>query len=557
MPYIQFVFALELTLRGLRRKPFSPRGKWAVPICLAVIGLLTLTNFLVADFIRTEDFCFASLFWFVAHYGLLCFVLLVAISSTILLCTVAVAAKLCRNINIEITERVCASRMVYYMALAFVSNVSVQYTGATMAGPTLICCKCFVIPFFFALAFKHRTKSHNGPQTLQLSMVASVAANLSGLLTGGLYLFIKSNTLSTIRPRFKEGGHDGQRIRPAIRRFSSHASGPDFNGHILQPVSGPGTLRRTESDSSLIGKEKHNGAGDSQFPNPLRSNPSVRIPQSIQPAQTLSSGASHVRKRSYSLFPNGTSRWKSPAATFLPTTTYASTTHGSAEAERAVESTVDQLRPPPSIWSLAKARHRRDSSMVSSATVQIGLRLSNVNDIIPMPFGSALAADASVVSLACPKEKEKNLPGSRPSPIVTLKTTRVPALSSNRTMKGTSPRRDPVKDVKTKALQPVTTNDQPTNQSPKDDDYSSSYDDDENDISDAADGHDAAEDSDQVVTLSPTVYSAPSPRKREVVSPKAATLPSSTFHAMSSDSPRSLSPRAATGRIPPATGDWI
>jgi hypothetical protein len=134
VPYTHFVFALELALRGLRRKPFPPRGKWAVPICLAVIGLLTLTNFLVADFIRTQNFCFASLFWFVAHYAVLCFALLIAISSTILMCAVAVAAKLYRSINIEVTERVCASRMVYYMALAFVSNVSDQHAGTLVAG---------------------------------------------------------------------------------------------------------------------------------------------------------------------------------------------------------------------------------------------------------------------------------------------------------------------------------------------------------------------------------------------------------------------------------------
>lgn len=124
VPYTQLVFAVELALRGMRKQPFAPRGKWTVTICLTTIGLLTLANFLVADFIRTNDFCFGSLFWFVAKYSVGCFAILVAVASIILVCVIAVAVKLYRSIKIEVTERVCASRMVYYMALAFISNVS-------------------------------------------------------------------------------------------------------------------------------------------------------------------------------------------------------------------------------------------------------------------------------------------------------------------------------------------------------------------------------------------------------------------------------------------------
>jgi intracellular septation protein A len=78
----------------------------------------------VADFIRANNFCFGSLFWFVAKYAVGCFALLVATAAIILICVVIVAVRLYKSNNIEVTERVCASRMVYYMALAFVSNVS-------------------------------------------------------------------------------------------------------------------------------------------------------------------------------------------------------------------------------------------------------------------------------------------------------------------------------------------------------------------------------------------------------------------------------------------------
>lgn len=129
VPYTQLVFSVEMALRGLGKKPFAPRGKWTVTICLTMIGLFTLANFLVADFVRTQEVCFASLFWFVAKYAVGCFAILVVVSSMILISVVIVATRLYRSIKIEVTERVCASRMVYYMALAFISNVSGVFGG--------------------------------------------------------------------------------------------------------------------------------------------------------------------------------------------------------------------------------------------------------------------------------------------------------------------------------------------------------------------------------------------------------------------------------------------
>ncbi len=123
-PYIQLVFGIEIALRGLRKKPFQPRRKWDVTICMTIVGLLTLTSFLVADFDRTIDFCFTSLFFFLAHYSTGCFATLTAIASVLLICTVIIFVRLHRSIKIEVTERVVASRMVYYLALAVISNVS-------------------------------------------------------------------------------------------------------------------------------------------------------------------------------------------------------------------------------------------------------------------------------------------------------------------------------------------------------------------------------------------------------------------------------------------------
>ncbi|KAB5563360.1 hypothetical protein GE09DRAFT_1219918 [Coniochaeta sp. 2T2.1] len=532
VPYTQLVFAVELALRSMRRKPFAPRGKWTVTICMTTIGLLTLTNFLVADFIRSNDFCFGSLFWFVAKYAVGCFAILVAVASIIFACFIMVAVKLYRSIKIEVTERVCASRMVYYMALAFISNT-------------------FMIPFFFMLAFKDQSDPSNGMQTLTLSMVGSVAASVSGLMTGGLYLFLKSNTLSTIGPKNKAGEYERQRMKHTIRRAASDL---DYNGHMMEPVRGPGSLRRMDSDSSLISNEKNEEAGinasgnstvssisNSQQPNPLRSNavlPSMTIPRTPEPAQMSTSG--HMRKRSYSLFPNNSPSTKS-SATLLPSTTYTPNTPPRA---RDAQAALDALKPPPSIRNLAMGRHRRDSSMISSATVQIGLRLSSVDD---MPMPPAISAhtttpDSDVLSLDCPKEAAK-LDGKRPSPLNTSETA-----SPTKPEATDLPKRNPVKDARMKTLPPVPRPGEVVPSAEDEDDDESQYED-EGEI------------------LSPTVYNS-SPTKAKLPSPKGVgftTLPQTRFNGGSPRSPPGKAPpRRGTGdtttsAAKPATAksDWI
>ncbi len=121
------MFGVEITIRGLQKKPFRPRGKWTVTICLTIIGLLTLANFLIADFDRSIDFCFTSLFFFLAHYSVGCFAGLTAITSVLLICAVTIFVRLHRSVKIEVAERVAASRMVYYLALGVISNVSFPF----------------------------------------------------------------------------------------------------------------------------------------------------------------------------------------------------------------------------------------------------------------------------------------------------------------------------------------------------------------------------------------------------------------------------------------------
>ncbi len=132
-PYIQLVFGVEVAIRGLQKKPFAPRGKYNVSVCLSIVGMLVLANFLIADFDQSPNFCLTSLIWFVSHYSVVCFSLLVAIVSLVIISAVIIFVRLHRSIKVEVTARVAASRMVYYLALAAISNVWLPCRAARLA----------------------------------------------------------------------------------------------------------------------------------------------------------------------------------------------------------------------------------------------------------------------------------------------------------------------------------------------------------------------------------------------------------------------------------------
>ncbi|CAJ2507898.1 Uu.00g090840.m01.CDS01 [Anthostomella pinea] len=421
VPYIQLVFGLEVTIRALRTRPFPPRSKWDVSICLAVIKIMLLGTGLVAFFIPAPNFCFASLFWFVAKWAEGGFVLLLGIAVILVLCTVVLFLKLTRYANIETSQRVGASRMVYYLAVGVVSNA-------------------LMVPFFLYLTFS-RLSDDGGPG-LTLSMIATVVANVTGLMTGGLHLFLRSNTISTIGPKNKLAEYERQKLKYQIRKQSPNDT--DFNSHMLQPVPGPQPLRKTESLESLAGHEKDGGAEllgsqsprSPDAPNPLRSN-AVFSPKNLpglpEPAQIPTSVFNaHSRKpsASYRLFPsknqgNTASIGLLPSTTYtlglLPSTTYSPNSNTNlAPAGFNFNSTNDTLRPPPLVRAPG-GHHRRDSSMASSATVQIGLRFSNVEDMPPMASQNVIEAE-NTHTLDCPNRPE---PGAshRPSPLAHVTST--------------------------------------------------------------------------------------------------------------------------------------
>lgn len=317
-----------------------------------------------------------------------------------------------------------------------------------------------MIPFFFSMAFIDQRNGNSN--TLTLSMIASVVANVSGLMTGGLYLFLKSNTLSTIGPKDKVTEYEKRRQKYKIRRYDPD-NDDSYDDQIINPIGEPGSLRRMDSEASLVyNKEaqmldsapRHELEGP---PNPLRSNavyPEQKILKAPEPVKIAAAPpGGHMRKWSYSLFPNNAPANKS-SVTLLPATTY-------SPNNNAKDTSASHLKPPPSMKNLM-SRHRRDSSLVSTATVQIGLRLSSMVDLPPIDKSTVVVPDTNVYHLECPNlQKEKILsPNKRPAKVNMSLESRPPTarpgtFDDDTLVVDDTPKRDPIKSAKMKTLPPV------------------------------------------------------------------------------------------------------
>lgn len=237
-------------------------------------------------------------------------------------------------------------------------------------------------------------------QGLTLSVVASVVVEVSGVVTGGLHLFLRSSTMSAIGPREKFDD-DHQKLKTQIR----HGRPDDGAGD--HGITSPNGLRRMESESNMVSPyEKDIEASspddskeeDALYPQPPKPSHmpaySAARRESRGRAKSVSSVLSMFRPKSMrqsntlllpatTYSPGGTATTYSPggaaANTYSPG---ASATGGTAVKPHRFD--FSTLKPPPSMKTLTNRRHRRDSSIASHITVQLGLRLSNLDNIPPM-----------------------------------------------------------------------------------------------------------------------------------------------------------------------------
>lgn len=314
----------------------------------------------IPSFVKPQsDKCFASLVWFVSSFGELGFVLLITTTGLIIICGLTIFIQLSRTNMIDQHQRIAASRMVYYLVLSFIS------LG-------------FVLPHFAFLFF-----TPHG--SFKAAMMAAVVLNLSGLINGVLQLFLRSNTAtSSFGPKSNKSWDQGKH---EVRLWGPNELG--FGDQLRDPVLGPRSsnrgigLSRGNSMTSLIGVEKRgSGANMDELASPGRSPPPIYNPlrsnavdgqaRPVSPTMPQAAQApeepQRLRKQSYSLF---------PVENTLPGPSQPQPTRQDTESAISDLEDLDLVLPPTIRAGGFAPGHRRGSSTVSSATVQIGLRLSH------------------------------------------------------------------------------------------------------------------------------------------------------------------------------------
>lgn len=251
-----------------------------------------------------------------------------------------------------------------------------------------------LLPYFYYVSFSQTMASDLYPA--QLSMVATVVVNLSGIVTGGLYLFLRSSRFSPVGPRDYVNQDQERRTRLGIKIRRSSNSGYSANGfadQMQQPLSPSWLYRNTTNNYEGTGVEK----SEEERIESLRQMPTqgtVNVTSSPTRPQAVWTPTSPQSGLGANLQAN------------IPRPSFSAT----QQALLSPATAAALLPPPPGL--LAGNNHRRDSSVGSHATVQIGLRLSNVDDV-PARVPAQPDQPGKVHDLGCPKAQQLGSVSSR------------------------------------------------------------------------------------------------------------------------------------------------
>jgi hypothetical protein len=392
--FIQLVLGVEMAIRAAMPRPFASRARWSTPLCILLIGMMLLATFLVTMFARPPNFCFASLFWLVHRWKSGILICLCLIIGFLFISVVIITIRLRSNARAsDEMERLAAYRMVFYLAISIAS---------------LGC----ILPFFIqSMLMDLVTEVY---ELSKYGMVASVVANLLGIIVFGCFIFLRSKKMDSaeLDDSFNpEKGMYNEQENDA--RTDSINSDERWLNQIQQPLTPPHYKTDILSPSPRAPKIQ-DSITPSVYSRGNVAQPSTTMRQEVPslPAQQPTLPQTpyiHVRESSNdSTLRNpgqqqpSTPGWVLPAATYQPF------------LSPGLVPALSDLALPPRIGS--PASHHRAASLESTATVQIGLRLSNVNDIPSLEEKCKKERDL-VYDLNCPnvgsfRESKRPLPGA-------------------------------------------------------------------------------------------------------------------------------------------------
>ncbi|KAF2397083.1 hypothetical protein EJ06DRAFT_160116 [Trichodelitschia bisporula] len=395
--YLHLIFGLEMTIRALRRVPFKPRRKHASFVCTGIAFILLILTWIPVKLRPPLEKCFGDMIWRAVKHS----VFGIGITSMLIIMSLLmagiIALQLRRTVRVDPNERIAGTRMVYYLLLNAVIYI-------------------FILPFW------SQAVAQSFDKDLTSSRIAEFAIFFSGTAIAFAHLFLRANaTRTAIKP--------GSMPWHAKRRFRLWGR----NDLELMTISSPLHLvdsgfRPDEKVSDVYAQYQADQAQAPRFPSSIypssiyhktrnNSTDSTKTRWPLPPAPlTISTGPGssngHTRNKSstYSLFPTPTlttpiestptTDIRLPLATYAPSTPPKTTPTRTASTKSLPKLLIPGSRPqaPVSITDIGEASlplpaapwarnprlgHRRGSSADSSATVQIGIRLSAAPGFAP------------------------------------------------------------------------------------------------------------------------------------------------------------------------------
>lgn len=121
------VYGLEVTLRALSSIPFRKASKWRTAINLTFVTFFLLFIFIVGITLGDyQDRCFGTVGFRVSslHVNKGIFVLLFILMFAFVAMAVIITIRLMQVVHLDVNERIAASRMVYYLVVSTIVQVS-------------------------------------------------------------------------------------------------------------------------------------------------------------------------------------------------------------------------------------------------------------------------------------------------------------------------------------------------------------------------------------------------------------------------------------------------
>ena len=229
---------------------------------------------------------------------------------------------------------------------------------------SLISAQLLVLPFYILLATNTRAQ--------MAAQIAEIALNLSGILNFTMHIFLRSNadrlavrgadTPWSDKRTMRMFGPSDLNIQEHMRSSLLWQSKDHYRNSFIAEK-----LEKSPTDSTMTSEYdnyySHSPLQHAVFPSPTEKRP-------LNPPAKLSLGRQR-NNSSYSIFPTAASAQQSHMS---PSTTFSNT-----------EEACEMPLPPPPLFSPKHERNDSGQSRQSSATVQIGLRLSSMtNALLPL-----------------------------------------------------------------------------------------------------------------------------------------------------------------------------